>query len=260
MALDGKVVLVAGVGGGLGSAVVSVLASDGATVVAVARSSHALAPLETHARMRGWKVATRTADIFDPAQVERLVDGVVREFGQIDAVSVNVGHWIPGETLLHRLSEQEWSLGLRENLDPVYRIGKAVLPRFIERGAGTMVVVSAAPAVRLAASASYCAAKGGLAELVPKLAHDYRASGVRINAVLPGSMSNHLDSLDPPTPGRPIPLTDRAETSPWEVASAIRYLISDESRWVTGSLLTVDGGATSGGAEPRPAAAEPVDA
>jgi len=112
-----------------------------------------------------------------------------------------------------------------------------------------LVLVSAAPAVRLAASASYCAAKAGLADLVSKLAHDYRAYGIRVNAVLPGSMSNRLESLDPPLADRPLPLTEETKTSPWEVARGIRYFVSDESRWVTGTLLTVDGGATSGGDE-----------
>lgn len=254
MTLAGKIVVVAGVGAGLGTAVVSVLASEGATVIAVARTSKALAPVEAHASTRGWKVSARTADLLDSAQVEQLVAGIVAEFGRIDGVSLNVGHWLGGETLLHRLSEEEWSGALRDNLDPVYRVGRAVLPRLIERGGGALVVVSAAPAVRLAGSASYCAAKGGLAVLVPKLAHDYRSTGVRINAVLPGSMSNRLDSLDPPLPDRPVALTSETPTSPWEVARAIAYLLSDESRWVTGTLLTVDGGATSGGAEPSPRA------
>lgn len=249
MTLNGKVVLVAGVGGGLGSAVVSLLASEGATVVGVARTSQALDRVEAHARDRGWKVSGHTADIRDSAEVERLVSRVVHEHRRLDGVSINVGHWIPGGTLLHRLSEDEWTLGLRDNLDPVYRVGRAVIPHFMEQQAGTLVVVSAAPAVRLIASASYCAAKGGLADLVPKLAHDYRAFGIRVNAVLPGSMSNQLDSLDPPPADRSIPLTDETKTSPWEVARAIRYFVSDESRWVTGVALTVDGGATSGGDE-----------
>lgn len=249
MGNHGKVVLVAGVGGGLGTAVVSLLASDGWTVVAVARGSKALDRLSEHARARGWTVSPRNADLAQQSQVDQMVRSVVEEFGRLDAVSINVGHWVGGETLLHRMSEEEWSAGLRDNLDPIYRLLRAALPHLIERGRGSVVLISAAPAVRAAGSASYAAAKGGLADLVPKLAHDYRPNGVRINAVLPGSMSNQLDELDPPAADRAIPLTDRTTTSPWEVARAIRYLLSDESRWVTGSLVTVDGGQSSGGSE-----------
>ncbi len=245
-----KVILVAGVGPGLGTAVVNLLASEGATVVAVARSSKALDPIQAHARTRGWTVAARTADLLDQADVDRTVRSVLDEFGRIDAVSINVGHWVQGETLLHRMSDEEWSSAIRDNLEPVFRLARATLPYLIAQGGGSLVLVSAAPGVRWAGSAAYCAAKGGLADLVPKLARDYRSTWVRVNAVLPGSMSHDLGQLDPPPVERAIPLTDETATSPWEVARAIRYLLSEESRWVTGSLLLVDGGLSTGGAEP----------
>jgi NAD(P)-dependent dehydrogenase (short-subunit alcohol dehydrogenase family) len=252
-AFEGKVVLVAGVGGGLGAALVSLLASEGATVVAVARRASSLDPITVHARTRGWKVVPRTADVTDAAQVDRLVAATVGELGGIDAMSVDVGHWIPDGGLLHELTQEAWTAGVRDNLEATYQMGRAVLPHMIERHRGSIVLVSAALAIRWAASASYCAAKGGLVDLVPKLARDYRALGVRFNAVLPGAMTRSLGGLDPPVAGGAVPLTDQTTTSPWEVARAIRYLLSDESRWVTGATITVDGGASTAGAEPRPA-------
>jgi len=248
--IDQHVVVVAGVGPGLGTAVVCLLASEGATVVAVARRPEAIAPIVEYGRPKGWKVIPRTADVRDPSEAERLVRATIDELGRIDALSLNVGRWIPGETLLHRMTPEEWSDGLRENLDAVYRVGRLVLPAMVERRHGSIVFVSAATAVRYAGSASYCAAKGGLADLVPKLARDYRAWDVRFNAVLPGSMSHDTHGFEPPTADRAIPLSDRTDTSPWEVARAIRYLVSDESRWVTGSLVTVDGGASTGAPGP----------
>lgn len=249
MGLAKKVVLVAGVGGGLGTAVVNLLASDGATVIGVARTSASLDRIQSHARARGWSFSPRTANLLDQAEVDRTTRSVLDEFGHIDGVSINIGHWVGGETLLHRMSDEEWSVAIRDNLDPVFRVARATLPHLVERGSGSVVIVSASPGVRWAGSASYCVAKGGLADLVPKLARDYRATGVRINAVLPGSMPNQLEALDPPPADGPIPLTDRPAISPWEVARAVRYLLSDESRWVTGSLMLVDGGLSTGGAE-----------
>jgi NAD(P)-dependent dehydrogenase (short-subunit alcohol dehydrogenase family) len=248
-----KVVLVAGVGSGLGTAVVDLLAAEGATVVGVARSSKAMDPITAHARARGWNVSPRTANLLDQADVDRTVRSVLDEFGRIDAVSINVGHWLGGETLLHRMSDEEWSTAIRDNLEPVFRLSRATLPHLIERGGGSLVVVSASPGVRWAGSAAYCAAKGGLADLVPTLARDYRPFGVRINGVLPGSMTRGLDPADPPPSDRPVRLTDSTPTSSWEVARAIAYLLSDDSRWVTGSLLLVDGGLATGGVEPGPA-------
>ena len=249
MTLENKVVLVVVVGSGLGTAVVSLLAADGATVVAVARTDHALAPIERHARERGWKVHSRTADVTDQRDVDGLVRDLLREHGRIDAASINVGHWHGGEGLLHKMSDEEWEAGLRGNLDPVFRVARATIPPMIDRGGGSVVFVSAALAVRWSGSASYCAAKGGLVDLVPKLAHDYRSQGIRINAVLPGSMGRDIPE-DPPAAAGPIALTDRTATSPWEVARAIRYFVSDDSRWVTGTVVTVDGGASTWGAEP----------
>jgi NAD(P)-dependent dehydrogenase (short-subunit alcohol dehydrogenase family) len=244
-----RVVLVAGVGGGLGSAVVSLLASEGATVVAVARTASSLEALARHAKTRGWKVAPRTADVAHFTDVERLVTESIAEFGALDALSVNVGHWVGGDHLLHEMTPEEWNAGVRDNLDPTYHLGRAVLPHMVERGRGSVVLVAATLAVRWAGAASYTAGKGGLIDLVPKLARDYRATGVRFNAVLPGSMASTVASLDPPAASGPTPLADSSATSPWEVARAIRYLISDESRWVTGALLTVDGGASTWGPE-----------
>ena len=250
MSLAKKVFLVAGVGSGLGTALVSLLAADGATVVGVARSLKALEPIQAHARTRGWQVAARTANFQDQSEVDRVVRSVLDEFGQIHGVSINVGHWDGGGTLLHQMSDEAWSAGIRENLDPVYRVGRATLPHFMERKGGSLVVVSAAPAVRWSGSSSYCAAKGGLADLVPMLARDYRSYGIRVNGVLPGAMGNQLQGLDPPAAGSPMSLRDSPPNAPWEVARVIRYLLSDESRWVTGSLYQVDGGLSAGGAEP----------
>jgi NAD(P)-dependent dehydrogenase (short-subunit alcohol dehydrogenase family) len=248
-----KVILVAGVGGGLGSAVVCLMAAAGTTVVGVARGSKALDRIAEHSRLRGWEFSPRNANLMNQASVDRTVRSVLKEFGRIDGVAIIAGHWVGGETLLHRMSDEEWSAGLRDNLDPILRIGRATFPHLIQRRTGSVVLISAAPGVRRAGSASYCAAKGGIADLVPKLAADYRSTGVRVNAVLPGSMSNQLDDLDPPAPDHPIRLSNKATTSPWEVARAVRYLLSDESRWVTGSLFLVDGGLSTGGPEAKSA-------
>jgi NAD(P)-dependent dehydrogenase (short-subunit alcohol dehydrogenase family) len=250
MTLAGKVVVVAGVGSGLGSAVVALAAADGADVVAIARTARALDPLVAHADARGWKVTPRVADAFDGPAARRAIDEVHRDRGRLDGLSIDVGHWIQDGTPLDRLSEEGWSAGVHDNLDAIYRLGRAAFPRFAAQRSGSVVLVSAAPAVRAAGTASYAAAKAGVAELAVHLAREYRPSGVRVNAVLPGSMPSRLETLDPPTATGPIPLADRAASGAWEVARAIRYLLSDESRWVTGALVTVDGGASTGGAEP----------
>jgi NAD(P)-dependent dehydrogenase (short-subunit alcohol dehydrogenase family) len=246
-----KVYLVAGVGGGLGSAVVQTLAADGAAVVGAARNRKVLDLLVAKAKARGWEFSAHPANFLRQANVDRLIEQVVKQYGHLDGVSVNAGRWVGGESMIHKMSETEWSDAIDQNLDPIYRVARAVLPHMMEQGSGSIVAVSAALPVRWAGSASYCAAKGGLADMIPKLARDYRPYGVRFNAVLPGSMSSDLRDADPPAAGKSVRLADEPSVSPWEVARAIRYLLSDEAQWVTGATLVVDGGASTGGAEPR---------
>lgn len=250
MAAKGKVVLVAGVGAGLGSAVVSLVASTGATVVAVARSRGSLEPLEKHAATRGWSFRAAPADLRAQDEVNGVVDAVMSEFGRLDAVSLNVGHWVAGDTLLHRTTEEEWTSGLRDNLDAVHRVGRAALPPMLAQGRGSVVLVAAAERVRRVGNPSYCIAKSGLVDLTQKLAADYRPYGIRFNAVLPGNMEHRVDSLDPPEIRSAVPLRNNAGVDAWQVARAIRYLLLDEGEWVTGALVTVDGGQSTGGTEP----------
>ncbi len=248
MSWDEKVVLVAGVGGGLGTAVVSALAASGAAVVAVARSRPALEALESAARGRGWRLRVKTADLVAPGPVEAVVAEALSEFGRLDAACVTAGRWAGPEPLLHETSDAQWTGLLRDNLDPIYRVGRAVLPAMVRQREGALVLVGASEPIRRTGSAAYAAAKAGIAELARKLASDYRPFGIRVNAVLPGSMG-HDAPYDPPTTAgvRPRNATPNA---PWEVARAIRYLLSDEGRWVTGAALVVDGGSATQGTEP----------
>ena len=242
MGWKGRVVIVAGVGAGLGSAVVATLGAAGATMLAVARSRASLDPLERAARTAGWDLNGVVADVTSAEATGAMVAGAVREFGHIDALSVNAGHWVEGDRFLHKMTDEEWSGGLKDNLDPIYRLGKATFPHFLERGGGAVVIVSAADRVRTNGNPSYCVAKGGLVELTRKLAIDYRAGGIRVNAVLPGTMEHEVDPLRPPPEGAPFRLRDQSGVGAWEVARTIRYLLSEESRWVTGACVTVDGG------------------
>jgi NAD(P)-dependent dehydrogenase (short-subunit alcohol dehydrogenase family) len=251
MSAKGKVILVAGVGAGLGSAVVSLLASTGATVVGLARGQSSIEALEKHSELRGWSFRGETVDTRMQTEVNAVVDKVVNEFGRLDGLSINVGHWIRGETLLHLTTEEDWSSGLHDNLDAIHRLGRAALPAMIKQGYGSVVLVSAAERVRRLGNPSYCAAKGGILELTEKLAADYRRHGIRFNAVLPGNMESQLASLDPPESGAGVPLLNDAGVDAWQVARAIRYLLLGEGEWITGALLTVDGGLSTGGTEPK---------
>lgn len=250
--MPSKIYLVTGVGTGLGSAVVGQLASRGAEVVAAARTKDHLEKLGRHADERGWKLTPFIGDLASPGVAEELIETIRRRSGRLDGASLQTGRWIAGDTLLHRTTDAEWADGIRSNLEATFRVARAALPMFLAQGQGSLVLVSAAERVRMSGNASYCTAKGGLVDLARKLAHDYRPSGIRVNAVLPGTMEHDLPTFDPPSPETALKLRNAVGVGAWEVARTIGYLLGDESRWVTGAAIPIDGGYSLHGREQDP--------
>lgn len=249
MSATAGVYVVAGVGPGLGSAVASLLASAGHTTIGISRQAGHLARLEQSARAQGWSFVGLTADLTLQSDVDSAVRNVLERFGRIDGVAVTAGRWILGSSLVHEIREAEWTDGIDANLRPLLCVARATVPPMVQRHQGSIVVVAAAEAVRWAGSASYAAAKGGLIDLVRKMARDYRPLGIRVNAVLPGNMAREVDPSAPPNAEGAVPLRDDTPTSPWEVARIIALLLSHQSRWITGTTVTVDGGRSTWGEE-----------
>ncbi|HTT35570.1 MAG TPA: SDR family oxidoreductase [Thermoplasmata archaeon] len=245
-----RVVWVAGVGGGLGTAVVLTLLADGSTVVGLARRRATLDRLAAAPDGPG-RFEAEPADLTSTAEVEAAAARTIARHGRIDSVALLAGRWVPGPTAIHELSEGLWAEAIEGNLTPIHRVLHAVVPGMIERGRGSIVLVSATEAVRARGSAAYAAAKAGVAELAGRLAADYRRNGIRVNAVLPGNMGREAATRRPDD-ASPVPLAAANPTAPWAVARAVRFLLSDESAWTTGATLRVDGGFSTGGAEPTP--------
>jgi NAD(P)-dependent dehydrogenase (short-subunit alcohol dehydrogenase family) len=229
---------------------VALLAASGSPVAAIARRSTSLDALTALGRRRGWTIVGVTADLGKAADAERGVQEATRQIGAIDTLVVSAGHWVEGKALLHELDEPAWTTGLADNLDPVFYACRAVLPGMVERRRGSVVLVTAAERIRHAGTASYCAAKGAVVDLTGKLAHDYRPFGIRVNAVLAGTMEHELDIEHPPDPAEPLALRDKSGAGAWEVARTIRHLAGQEGRWISGALVTVDGGHSTRGREP----------
>ena len=237
-----SVYVVAGAGSGLGSALVTTLASTGGTTVAIARRRTNLEKLEQLAHARSWSFRAIAADLTVQSEANAAVEAVIHEFGRVDGVAITAGRWIVGSSMIHETSDAEWTDGLASNLGPLVCTARAVLPTMLQHRRGSLVLTAASEAVRWAGTASYCAAKGAIIDLGRKLAHDYRPFGVRANVVLPGNMASSVDPGAPPGPQVAAPLTDDVPTSPWEVARVITLLLSEEGRWITGATVTVDGG------------------
>jgi NAD(P)-dependent dehydrogenase (short-subunit alcohol dehydrogenase family) len=220
----GPAYLVTGASGNLGRATVAALAARGARVAAADRAT----PEALHGAL-----ALAPVDLGDPASCARMVAEAETAFGALDGVAHTVGGFAmaPAETGDADL----WERMMRLNLLTTVNVFRAALPALRRRG-GALVAVSAAAALRAPAQlGAYAAAKAGVLRLVEAFADEVKAEGVRVNAVLPGTM-------DTPQNRAAMPEADPALwLRPEEVAAAIAFLIGPAASGVTGVALPVTG-------------------
>jgi acetoacetyl-CoA reductase/3-oxoacyl-[acyl-carrier protein] reductase len=233
LALEGRVALVAGGGGGIGSAVSALLQVAGARVVSLDRADHP-APAG---------VLSRTCDLADSGQVNAAVAAVAREQDRLDLLVHCAG--VTRDGLLFKLTDEDWRAVLATNLDSAFYLLRAAVPALRAAGGGAVVLVSSINGERgKSGQANYAASKGGLNALARTAARELGRHGIRVNVVAPGWIETPL------TAGLPAELRQRAleETAlarlgrPQDVAGAVLFLCSELARHVTGQVLRVDGG------------------
>jgi NAD(P)-dependent dehydrogenase (short-subunit alcohol dehydrogenase family) len=241
MRLEGKVCVVTGAGSGIGRASALLFAEEGATVVA--------ADIDTEA-----PGITHPVDVADEQQTEALAAAVLEEHGRIDVLFNNAG--IAGVGDLGETSIDQWERVMRVNVRGVFLMSRAVAPAMIAQRTGSIINMSSAIAeTGLGRRVSYAASKGAVLAMTKSMQVDLAPHGVRVNALMPGTImtpfvENYLrDSYDDPEEGRRSirsrQLTGELGT-PEDVAHAALFLASDESRFVLGSGLVIDGGLTAG--------------
>jgi NAD(P)-dependent dehydrogenase (short-subunit alcohol dehydrogenase family) len=239
MRLAGKVAVIAGAGGAMGTAVPAAFAREGARLLLVARRREPLDALAGQLRERTPRldVAVAAADLATPAGAEAMAAAALECFGRIDVLYNNLGDSAAGGVPPHETGDDAWDYLLTINLRAAFLCTRAVVPAMLAQGGGSIVHVAAAKRVRLRANAGYAAAKAGLIELCRRLARAYRDEGIRVNCICPGGIGNDASvAFEPPPP------TLARGAHPADVAYAAVYFASDESAWVTGQVLEVEGG------------------
>ena len=241
--LDGKIALVTGASRGIGAATARLLASRGAHVaINYARSADHAQKVLAEIRAGGRTAELFPADIADPRAIQALVQDVVERFGQIDIVVNNAG--AAGPTPLGSIDWQAMHAMLDINLiGPVLVIQNA-LPHFPKRGGSIVNVTSTAAITPGPGYAAYAASKAGLAAVTQTFAKDLAARNIRVNAVAPGPIATDALAAAPQETQAALKagsLFNRIGEA-GEVANVIAFLASDDSSWITGRQVIVDGG------------------
>lgn len=247
-AFDGRSIIVTGAAGGIGRATAERLAAQGAivTVVDIQLSG------ETVARdisEKGQAAHFFQADLTNEADVEGLVASVIAKVGHLDGAVNNAGT-LQQSVPVADLPTDEWLRVMNVNLNSIYLCMKHQIPRLLDRGGGSIVNTSSCLGeVAVPNMAAYVASKHGVIGLTRAAATEYSAKGIRFNSVLPGStktpMRAHLRGTGGRTEAHAAIQSQRplGRTGvPDEIASAIAFLLSDASSYMTGAAIPVDGG------------------
>jgi 3-oxoacyl-[acyl-carrier protein] reductase len=243
-AKERRVAVVTGAVRGIGRAIALQLARDGFTVVVNYRGDEGPAnEIVREIAASGGEARAVQADVTDAEQVAALIEGTLNTYGQIDALINNAG--ITRDTLLMRMSEADWDAVLTTNLKGAFLVSKAVIRPMMRQRSGSIVnLTSVVGLVGNAGQANYAAAKAGLVGFTKSLAKEVGSRGITVNAVAPGFIETRLtdvlsDELKSAARGQ-IPL-GRFGT-PEDVAGAVAFLVSPAARYITGHVLSVDGG------------------
>ena len=244
MLLEGKVAIVTGASRGIGKAIAEQFISQGAKVAFTYRSSaEAAAALENELSAGGGTVKGFQSDAASMTDAERLVGEVVEAFGTVDIVINNAG--ITDDTLLMRMTEEQWDRVISVNLKSCFNLTKAVMRTMLKARSGSIVNISSVVGVQgNAGQANYAASKAGILGFTKSVALELGSRNIRCNAIAPGFIETEMTAkLDEDTVQGwrdAIPL--KRGGTPEDVANLCVFLASDMSAYITGQTLNVDGG------------------
>ncbi|MBA7615175.1 3-oxoacyl-[acyl-carrier-protein] reductase FabG [subsurface metagenome] len=266
--VDGKVAIVTGSGRGIGKAIALTLAEAGADTILVARTKEQIDATAEEIRKMGRKVLSLPTDVTEQDQVRKVVDETVAHFGRIDILCNNAGIYmnkpiinVPGEKLRGQagyeageevLTLEDWHKVIKTNLTSAFLFAQAVGPHMMKQKKGKVINTSSTAADEgLPGLAAYSASKAGLSTFTRCLASEWGPFNINVNAVAPGMIrtdmiAHHLkDAKRREAILGIIPLGRVAE--PRDVALLVLFLASEASDYITGQILTVDGGSMGQG-------------
>jgi NAD(P)-dependent dehydrogenase (short-subunit alcohol dehydrogenase family) len=249
MRLQDKVALITGGTSGIGEATATLFATEGAKIAITGRNETRGNSVTEQITKKGGHAVFILSDVRKSSDCQLAVDEILRAFGHIDILFNNAGVFYPHTTL--DCSEEEWDEQIDINLKGTFLMSKAVLPHMIQRLSGVIINNSSGwGIVGGDAAVAYCASKGGVVLLTKAMAIDHGRQGIRVNCICPGDVDTPMLPEDARMRGmkwedylascanRPLGRIGTAD----EIAKAALFLASDDSSFMTGAALVVDGG------------------
>jgi NAD(P)-dependent dehydrogenase (short-subunit alcohol dehydrogenase family) len=250
--LKDKVAIVTGAGSGIGRAIALAFGREGAKVAALGRRQDALAGVITELVQSGAEGLAIACDVTQGEDARRAVGEVERVFGCVNVLVNNAG--ILSVSTVESISEEDWDRVIGTNLKGPFLMSRAVLPAFRRAGGGAIINIgSVLGLIAMKDRAAYCASKGGVTLLTKAMALDHAHENIRVNCVCPAIVETELirGLFNQTEEGRmarearigTLPLGRFGK--PEDVAELAAFLASDESSWITGTAIPVDGGLTA---------------
>ncbi len=249
MKLEGKSIVVTGASAGMGQAIVTLFAQEGASIIAVARRKERLDALAEQLRDAPGKVIPYPGDVSDPAVCEGMIDAAVQEFGRLDVLVNNAGI-MDDNTAVGDVSNEMIERLFRVNTyGPLYAMRKAVHV-FLDQNdeSGNIINITSVGAFHQTAGVAYCASKAAIASATKNTAFMYMEKGIRVNGIAPGGVLTDIPLVMPKADAFGFERTSSLLTHapelgvPEDIANAALFLASDESHFINGTILTCDGG------------------
>jgi 3-oxoacyl-[acyl-carrier protein] reductase len=241
--LAGQVAIVTGASQGLGRAIAETLAAAGAAVALVARSADKLADVAAGITAAGGRAEAFPCDVTKGEDIQRVVDAVVEKLGRLDILVNNAG--VTRDTLLPRMSDEEWDQVLTTNLRAPFLFMRAVSRPMMQQRYGRIVnVASVSGLIGNPGQANYSASKAGLVGLTRTVAKELAGRKITVNAVAPGFIASDMTAALGPAlldeVKKRVPAKRLGEA--WEIAEAVLFLAAPSSGYITAQTLVVDGG------------------
>jgi NAD(P)-dependent dehydrogenase (short-subunit alcohol dehydrogenase family) len=249
--LVGKVAIVTGGGAagdgiGNGRAAAILLARAGANVLVVDQDLTLAERTVAMIAAEGGSAVAAAYDVTDTAQCAAMVDDAMARWGRLDCLDNNVGIGSRGSVVEE--TEAAWARVMHVNVDSMFLVCKHAIPAMVRTGGGSIVNISSISALRPRGLTAYSVSKGAVIALTKAMAVDHGPQGVRVNCICPGPVYTPMVSSRGMTAQaretrRKASVLGREGTG-WDIGAAVRFLLSEQARYITGQILGVDGGAT----------------